>query len=49
MPLCLANIGLFLHVAFDDERVLLRSPLAVGYESYKARVGMFLPRFAMKP
>jgi protein-S-isoprenylcysteine O-methyltransferase Ste14 len=41
---CLLNIGLFAYMAFDDERVLLRSPLAADYKDYKARVGMFLPR-----
>jgi protein-S-isoprenylcysteine O-methyltransferase Ste14 len=31
-------------MAFDDERVLLASAMAADYESYKMRVGMFLPR-----
>jgi protein-S-isoprenylcysteine O-methyltransferase Ste14 len=45
---CLANIGLFVYMALDDERVLLQSPLAAAYESYSARVGMFLPQFTAK-
>jgi protein-S-isoprenylcysteine O-methyltransferase Ste14 len=45
---CLLNIGLFAYMALDDERVLLRSPLAANYESYKMRVGMFLPRLIAK-
>jgi protein-S-isoprenylcysteine O-methyltransferase Ste14 len=45
---CLLNVGLFVYLALDDERVLLRSPLAADYEGYKMRVGMFLPRVAAK-
>jgi protein-S-isoprenylcysteine O-methyltransferase Ste14 len=45
---CVANIGLFVYMALDDERVLLRSPLAADYASYKMRVGMFLPPFGAK-
>jgi protein-S-isoprenylcysteine O-methyltransferase Ste14 len=45
---CLLNIGLFVYMALDDERVLLASAIAVDYERYKMRVGMFLPRFAGK-
>jgi protein-S-isoprenylcysteine O-methyltransferase Ste14 len=45
---CLLNIELFAYMAFDDERVLLQSPLAADYKSYKLPVGMFLPRFAAK-
>ena len=45
---CLANVGLFVYMAFDDERVLLGSAIAGGYELYKKRVGMFLPRLAVK-
>jgi protein-S-isoprenylcysteine O-methyltransferase Ste14 len=41
-----ANIVLFVYMAFDDERVLLHSELAGDYESYRKRVGMFLPRLA---
>jgi protein-S-isoprenylcysteine O-methyltransferase Ste14 len=41
---CLANIGLFVHMALDDERVLSSSSLGADYTSYKSRVGMFLPR-----
>ena len=46
---CALNIGLFVYIAIDDERVLLQSPLEANYKSYKMRVGMFLPRFATKP
>jgi protein-S-isoprenylcysteine O-methyltransferase Ste14 len=45
---CLLNIGLFVYMASDDERVLHQSPLAADYQSYKFRVGRFLPRFAAK-
>jgi protein-S-isoprenylcysteine O-methyltransferase Ste14 len=45
---CLFNFGFFVYMALDDERVLLRSSLAADYESYKKRVGMFLPRVAAK-
>jgi protein-S-isoprenylcysteine O-methyltransferase Ste14 len=45
---CALNIGLFVYMAMDDERVLLQSPLASDYKNYKLRVGMFLPRFAGK-
>ena len=45
---CALNIGLFAHMALDDERVLLRSPLAADCESYTMRVGMFLPTFGAK-
>jgi len=45
---CLLNIGLFLYMARDDERVLLASAMAADYESYRMRAGMFLPRFAAK-
>ena len=41
---CVLNIGLFVYMAFDDERVLLASPLAADYQAYRARVQMFLPR-----
>jgi protein-S-isoprenylcysteine O-methyltransferase Ste14 len=41
---CLLNMGLFLYMAFDDERVLLRSQLAADYQAYRMRAGMFLPR-----
>jgi protein-S-isoprenylcysteine O-methyltransferase Ste14 len=40
---CLLNMGLFVYMAFDDERVLLASPLGTAYRQYKVRVGMFLP------
>lgn len=43
---CLLNIGLFVYMAFDDERVLLRSAIATDYQAYRMRVGMFLPRIA---
>jgi len=42
------GIALFVYMAFDDERVLLRSALAEDYESYRQRVGMFLPRFGAR-
>jgi protein-S-isoprenylcysteine O-methyltransferase Ste14 len=45
---CLLNIGLFVYMAIDDERVLLGSAIAEDYESYKMRVGKFLPRFEGK-
>ena len=45
---CLLNIGLFVYMAIDDERVLLGSAIAADYESYKMRVGMFVPRFEGK-
>lgn len=45
---CVLNIGLFAYMAFDDERVLGRSPLAADYGSFKRRVGMFVPRIAWK-
>ncbi len=40
---CVLDIALFVYMAFDDERVLLRSALAVDYQTYRKRVGMFLP------
>jgi protein-S-isoprenylcysteine O-methyltransferase Ste14 len=43
---CLLNFGLFVYMAFDDERVLMASAMATDYERYKMRVGMFLPRLA---
>jgi protein-S-isoprenylcysteine O-methyltransferase Ste14 len=42
---CLLNIGLFVYMAFDDERVLLGSALGADYCLYRGRVGMFVPRF----
>jgi protein-S-isoprenylcysteine O-methyltransferase Ste14 len=45
---CALNIGLFVHMAIDDERVLLASTIGADYRTYKERVGMFLPRFAGK-
>ena len=45
---CALNIGLFVYMAIDDERVLAGSSLAVDYRAYRRRVGMFLPRFARK-
>ena len=41
---CLINMGLFVYMAIDDERVLLSSKLGVDYRIYQARVGMFVPR-----
>jgi len=38
------GVALFVYMAFDDERVLLRSGLAADYEAYRRRVGMFVPR-----
>jgi protein-S-isoprenylcysteine O-methyltransferase Ste14 len=43
---CGLNIALFVYMAFDDERVLMRSALAVDYDAYRRRAGMFLPRLA---
>jgi protein-S-isoprenylcysteine O-methyltransferase Ste14 len=43
---CALNIGLFVYMAFDDERVLLRSAIGADYRNYKVRARMFLPRFA---
>jgi protein-S-isoprenylcysteine O-methyltransferase Ste14 len=45
---CLLNVGLFVYMALDDERVLLGSPIAADYGRYKTHVGMFLPRFGAK-
>jgi protein-S-isoprenylcysteine O-methyltransferase Ste14 len=42
---CVLDIALFIYMAVDDERVLLRSGLAGDYQLYRKRVGMFLPRF----
>jgi protein-S-isoprenylcysteine O-methyltransferase Ste14 len=44
----LINVGLFVYMAVDDERVLLASAMAVDYERYRMRVGVFLPRFEGK-
>jgi protein-S-isoprenylcysteine O-methyltransferase Ste14 len=41
---CMLNIGLFVYMALDDERVLLESPLGADYRAYRGRVGMFVPR-----
>src|ERR1700735_3073056 len=41
---CVLNIGLFVYMAMDDERVLLCSTLGADYRSYRGRVGMFVPR-----
>jgi protein-S-isoprenylcysteine O-methyltransferase Ste14 len=38
------NVTLFVHAAFDDERSLARSELAVDYADYRRRTGMFVPR-----
>ena len=40
------NATLFVLVAFDDERKLAGSALAPDYAAYRARTGMFLPRFS---
>jgi protein-S-isoprenylcysteine O-methyltransferase Ste14 len=42
---CVLNMGLFVYMALDDERVLLVSPLGANYLAYRGRVGMFVPRF----
>ena len=41
---CVLNIALFVYMAFDDERVLVRSPLGADYLRYRTRARMFLPR-----
>ena len=41
---CLLNIGFFVYMALDDERVLLASAMGADYQLYKMKVGMFLPR-----
>ena len=45
---CVLNIALFVYMAFDDERVLLRSGLAEDYEAYRRRIGMFVPRLGAR-
>jgi protein-S-isoprenylcysteine O-methyltransferase Ste14 len=45
---CVLNMGLFVYMAFDDERVLFSSAMAADYKHYKMRVGMFLPQFGAK-
>jgi protein-S-isoprenylcysteine O-methyltransferase Ste14 len=42
---CLLGVGLFAHMAIDDEKVLLASALSADYRGYRERVGMFVPRF----
>jgi protein-S-isoprenylcysteine O-methyltransferase Ste14 len=42
---CMLNIGLFVYMAIDDERVLLASPLSADYQAYRGSAGMFVPRF----
>jgi protein-S-isoprenylcysteine O-methyltransferase Ste14 len=42
---CALNIGLFVYMAIDDERVLSSSPLGADYRVYRGRVRMFVPRF----
>lgn len=41
---CLINMGLFVYMAIDDERVLIASKLGADYRAYQMRVGMFGPR-----
>jgi protein-S-isoprenylcysteine O-methyltransferase Ste14 len=41
---CVLNVALFVYMAFDDERVFLRSPLAADYLNYRTRTRMFSPR-----
>jgi protein-S-isoprenylcysteine O-methyltransferase Ste14 len=48
VAVCLINVGLFVYMAVDVERVLLGSALGADYRHYKVRVGMFLPRLASK-
>ena len=48
VAVCLINVGLFVYMAVDDERLLLGSALGADYRHYKVRVGMFLPRLASK-
>ena len=43
---CLINVGLFVYMTLDDEKVLLTSAIAADYARYQSRVGMFLPRFS---
>ncbi len=38
------GIALFVYMAFDDERVLLQSKLAADYQTYRKRVGRFMPQ-----
>ena len=45
---CLLNIGLFVDMALDDERVLLTSAMGADYQLYKMKVGMFLPRLVVR-
>ena len=45
---CLLNIGLFLYMAIDDERVLLASALGADYRAYQAHVAMFVPGFTKR-
>jgi protein-S-isoprenylcysteine O-methyltransferase Ste14 len=45
---CLLNIGLFVYMGLDDERVLLASSLGADYRAYRGRVGMFVPRFGRR-
>jgi protein-S-isoprenylcysteine O-methyltransferase Ste14 len=45
---CLVNVGLFVYMAFDDERVLLGSAIVADYQAYRGRVGMLVPRLASK-
>ena len=45
---CLVNIGLFLYMAIDDERVLSASALSADYRAYRGRTGMFVPRFGKR-
>src|SRR5271167_540548 len=36
---CVLDIALFIYMAFDDERVLMRSALSVDYDAYRRRAG----------
>jgi protein-S-isoprenylcysteine O-methyltransferase Ste14 len=46
---CALNIGLFVYMAIDDERVLSGSAIAADYQANQGRVGMLLPFLAGKP
>jgi protein-S-isoprenylcysteine O-methyltransferase Ste14 len=40
---CLMNIGLFVYMAFDDEKTLLAGALRTEYGAYRMRIAMFVP------
>jgi protein-S-isoprenylcysteine O-methyltransferase Ste14 len=43
LAIFLANVALFTHAAFSDERSIAASAIAADYASYKAKTCMFLP------